>query len=554
MQTMRMVALGERPAELVLKNVRYLNVFTKELLCGDIAIQNGVVAGIGTYDGTSSLDLKRRVVVPGFIDAHLHIESSMVTPVQFCHEVLPWGTTTLIADPHEVANVGGLQAIRFFLSQAAQAICNIRYMLPSCVPATKLDDNGATISAADLLSLSGHEHVLGLGEVMDYRGVLDGDVDVYQKLEAFQSRPIDGHAPMLSGRELQAYRLSGIVTDHETSTEDEVLDRLRCGMFIHIREGSAAKNLETIVAAILKHRLPFDRFGFCTDDKHVSDIRREGHISYHIKKAIQMGIPPEEAYCMASRYPAGCYGLSRLGAIAPGCQADLVVLDDYEAVQIHSVYRKGKLYTPPGRTENRLSMDIGPFRSVNPGVLTPARLKLTADHTPQPVIRVVPGQLVTKCEQAVLPQKNGEFTPNDQYQKIAVLERHRATGRTGVCAITGFSVRGAIGSTVAHDSHNLIVIGDNDADMLRAAEELVRVQGGYTLVRDGRVLATLELPIYGLITGAPPCEAQDKVDEMLEIARSMGIPSAFDPFATMSFLSLPVIPEIKLTSRGVVFP
>lgn len=544
---------GERPAELVLKNGQVLNLFTRELLPADVAVCSGQIVGVGSYSGEQEVDCTGKTIVPGFIDAHLHIESSMVTPARFAGVVAPWGTTTLIADPHEIANVAGLAGIEYMLGQTGLPL-NLYVMLPSCVPATPFEDSGAVLTAEELIKLKDHPNVLGLGEMMNFPGVLAGDSGVYQKLEAFDGRVIDGHAPMLSGRELQAYRLAGILDDHECSCEEEVLEKLRTGMFLSVREGSAAKNLDAILQTALKHNLGFDRMAFCTDDKHIGDIEREGHISYSVKRAIELGVNLFDAYRMSSYNAAQFYGLCHLGAVAPGYQADLVLLDDVQTVSVCAVYHGGKLVSQK-KSKPETAAPPCPnnlLHSVNPAPVSKGDLQLPLDGTPFPCIEMIPNQILTKCAMEIPPAVDGLFVPQGDYRKIAVIERHHATGKLGIGVLKGFPVNGAIASTVGHDSHNLIVIGSNDADMLAAIDELKRCQGGFTIVQDGRVLGTLPLPVCGLMTDEDTGLVEQKLAALLETAHSAGIPRSFEPFIALSFLALPVIPEIRLTDRGIV--
>lgn len=553
-ERMRKAALGQEKADLVLKNGRVLNVFTKEFYTADVAVCDGVIVGVGSYDGERNVDVTGKTITPGFMDAHLHIESSMVTPVPFASEVVLHGTTGLIIDPHEVANVRGKEAVWFFLEQAAKAPCRIYVMLPSCVPATPFEDNGAALTVRELTELMQEEYVLGLGEMMDFGGVLQGEAQVCAKLDAFVQRPIDGHAPLLTGKELQTYRLAGVDTDHECSQEQEVLDKLRCGMYLHVREGSAAHNLDAIIRAVQENGLPFDRLCVCTDDRHIHDIRQEGHIDHILRRLLALGVPEADAYCMATFNIAQCYGLKKQGAIAPGYRADLVVLDDARQVRVAAVYRGGIQVTPDQLRDSLPSEEIPTAlrRTVSLGAYSADSLRLACTDEPQDIIEIVPGQLLTRRVSAVLPQRDGVFVPDTQMNKIAVLERHHATGSCGVGAIIGFSVDGAIATTVAHDSHNLTVVGSNDADMLTAIRELERCQGGYTLVQHGQVLATLPLPICGLLTGEKNAVVDEQLQKMLTISRQMGVPESFEPFITLSFLSLPVIPEIRITNRGIL--
>lgn len=548
-QAMMRAATGETPADLVLKNAVVLNVFTKELIRADVAICQDIIVGLGEYEGVQELDLTGKFIVPGFIDAHLHIESSMLLPEQFGAEIAPWGTTTVLADPHEIANVAGLDGIRFLMQNAKKASCNFLFMLPSCVPATGFDDSGARLNAQNLLTLKTDPQVLGLGEMMNYQGVLDCDAEVMEKLIQFSDRVIDGHAPGVKGKRLQGYLLAGIHTDHECSEEEEVVEKLRSGMAILAREGSAAKNLEAVVKAALNHHLDFDRIAFCTDDRHVEDIRREGHMNVHIRKAIQLGVDPITAYCCATWNPARIYGLSATGAVAPGYFADLVILNSLFEVEIDSVFYHGKKVARTSPIPSAVPEQLGDTVHTQP--LSLGLFRLPCKDGKYPVIELIPHQINTKLRFEELPHENGAFIADSIYQKIAVLERHRGLSVSGIGVVKGFSLQGAIASTVAHDSHNLIVIGSSDEEMLLAAQILIQQKGGYAAVQGKNVLAQVPLPVCGLMSDQTADFVQEKTAQFIRAARQIGIPEGFDPFQTLSFLSLPVIPEVRITNRGI---
>jgi adenine deaminase len=548
-------AQGKIKADLVLKNAVLLNVFTDELLQQDIAICQGMIVGVGSdYEGTKEIDLTGKFIVPGFIDAHLHIESSMILPEELANIVCRYGTTTLIADPHEIANVAGIDGIRFMLSRSQNTCCNIFYLLPSCVPATDLDTSGARLTANDLLPFRHESGILGLGEMMNYAGVNQMVPEIMEKLSAFKDQIIDGHAPLLSGKELQSYIVSGIQTEHECSDSQEVLEKMRGGLAILAREGSAARNLDTVIQAALNVHPDWSRIAFCTDDKHLDDIKQNGHISYHIKRSMELGVDPIQAYKMASYYPAQIYGLKHLGAIAPGYQADLVVLDSLQNVLVHSVYHNGTLQFENGKTQSAARLPIP--ESILHSVLLPSvsgsDLALPVSNQKNPVIELIPHQINTNLLWEVLPSENGLFCSAKTYRKAAVLERHGKNGNIGVGVVKGFEIHGAIASTVSHDSHNLIVLGDNDADMITAIRELQRVSGGYTIVQDGNVLETIPLPVAGLMSDQSADFVREKTARFHAVAKSVGIAEEFDPFQTLSFLSLPVIPYARLTDRGVL--
>lgn len=543
-------ARGLRKADLVLKNCNVINVFTEEILQGDIAVTDGIIAGIGKYEGVLEKDMSGNYICPGLIDSHLHLESTLVTPAELIHQAACCGTTTFLVDPHESANVSGCAGIDYILEQTKKVPANVFVMMPSCVPATKIDDNGAVLTAKEMLPYLNRERILGLGEVMDYRSVVEGDAVMHEKLELFQDKKLDGHAPFLGDRELSAYAMAGISTDHECVDYEYAMEERRRGMTVLIREGSGAKNLEAIVKGIVEHGTDTAGFCFCTDDKHVEEIRKEGHINYNVKKAVSLGIPFLKAIKMATIQAATCYGLKRLGAIAPGYQADLVVFDNPERFHILEVYHKGKLLK---KEESIEIQECGKVlkNTVHLAYFSQDKLKLKRQEEPFPVIRLLEGQIITKEERTCLP--GGEyFEPNDRYNKIAAVERHRNTGKIGVGAAVGYNLRkGAIASSVSHDSHNIIVIGDNDGDMELAVNELIRSQGGYTIVEEGRIFKTLELPIMGLMSDAGYEQVKSILEEMIKKAHAMGVPEKMDPFITLSFLALPVIPEIRITPRGI---
>ena len=545
------VTRGLRKAEFVLKNARIVNVFTREILEGDIAIQDGMIVGIGNYQGEEETDLGGRYVCPGFIDSHLHLESTLVTPAELVTVASRHGTTTFIVDPHESANVSGLKGIDYILNQTEDVDANVFVMMPSCVPATAIDDNGCTLTAQDMEPYLSKKRILGLGEVMDYISVVKGDEAMHRKLELFSDKVRDGHAPFLSDMDLQAYAMAGIATDHECSDFAYAMKERRNGMIVHIREGSAARNLKAIVNGIVENQMNGEGFCFCTDDKHIEDIEKEGHIDHNVRKAIGLGMNPIDAICMATINSAKCYGLTHLGAIAPGYQADLLVVDDLEKMTIQDVYYKGRKIDQDGEiivkecpSELKNTVHVGKFSKED--------LRLESPDGIFNVVGMQEGEITTVRKNVQILHEMGVFTADEQYQKIAVVERHKATGKTGVGVVSGFGIQGgAIASSVSHDSHNIIVIGDNDEDMYLAVQELIRTQGGYTLVADHHVYDTLELPIMGLMSDAGFQYSHRKLERMIRKAHEMGVPDAMAPFITLSFMALPVIPEIRVTPRGI---
>ncbi len=549
------LAYGRVKPELVLKNARIVNVFSHEIVDGDIAIHGGKIVGIGNYVGETEVDLENKFVAPGLIDGHVHIESSMVSPPQFARAIVPRGT--IIADPHEIANVKGIEGIKYMLEASEGLPLNAYFMLPSCVPATSFETSGAKLLAEDLAELINHERVLGLGELMNYPGVISGDEDIVDKIKLARERDklIDGHGPEIKDKELNAYVAAGVLTEHECSTVEEMLNRLRLGMYILIRQGSAARNLKELVRGLKRENMR--RCLFCTDDKHPEDILLTGHIDNNVRLAIKNGIDPISAIQMATINAAECYRLRNIGAIAPGYNADLIVIDDLKDFNVLQVYKDGKLVAKNKEPlfdvkdfDNSNVIDTVRIKAVNKDDL---RIKL--DNDIANVIRLLPHSLVTQKVVRKVEVENGEFRNNNKLDilKLAVIERHNATGNVGLGLVEDFKLKnGAIALTIAHDSHNLIAIGDNDKDMLLAINEVARVGGGITIASRGNILRTLELPIGGIISDESMEKVNEKLAEMLKIAyEQLGVNKDIDPFMTLSFLALPVIPEIKVTDIGL---
>ena len=549
------MARGIRKAPLVFKNANVFYAHTGEFRKGDVAVADGMIIGTGNYQGEKEVDLTGKYLCPGFIDSHLHLESTLVTPGELIRQAAQCGTTTFIVDPHESANVSGTAGIDYILEQTEDVPANVYVMMPSCVPATHVDDNGCILTAGKMKTYLENPRILGLGEVMDAVSVINGSVAMHEKLSLFQNKIRDGHAPFLSSGDLAAYALAGIATDHECVDYEYAMEECRNGMQVLIREGSAACNLDAIVSGIVKNNTDTSGFCFCTDDKHIEDIRREGHINYNIRRSVELGLSPEKAIQIATIQAARCYGLTQLGAIAPGCQADLVVLKSLETMEVQDVYHKGKIVLKDEKTE---------IRPCAPELKNTVHLKnfeekdlyLSCKNQKAHVLQMMEGQIVTKdvYEEVPFCEEKGEkvFASDEVFQKIAVIERHKCTGKVGVGIVKGFGIQGgAIASSVSHDSHNLIVIGDNDQDMYLAVQELVRTQGGYTLVEKGRVFDTLPLPVMGLMSDAGYEKVNDLLESMISKAHSMGIKKGFDPFITLSFMALPVIPDIRVTPRGV---
>ena len=536
-------------AALVIKNANIVNVFTGTIQKGDVAVRDGIILGIGTYSGKEEIDANGAYLCPGLIDGHVHIESSMAHPSRFAECVLKQGTTTVVADPHEIANVCGADGIQYMLDQTEWLPLSVFLMIPSCVPCTSFETSGAKLVASDMEPFMNQKRVIGLGEVMDYVAVVTGDGEMLDKLKLFERRPIDGHAPLLSGDELNAYCVAGPKTDHECSEYDEFLEKLRRGMRLHLRLGSACRGVEEIMRRIAEDKLPTHRMLFCTDDKHLGDIEREGHINYILRRAVANGIPPIEAVQMATINAAETYGLLRYGAIAPGYRADMVLFDNLRDFNVQMVFSNGIRFEP--HSDALLKRDPRIYNSVHLAPRKPSCLDLPV-HPGMPVINLVPGELITELTQEDVPEKNGVFVPTPDLLKAAVFERHMSSGRVGVGILKGMRLKGgAIASTVGHDSHNLIVVGDNDSDMLAAVDALEASSGGFVVVHDGKVLAQLPLPIAGLMSDLPLHEIIARQKDLLTAFRSIGEYTDGDPFVTLSFIALPVIPHVRITDMGV---
>lgn len=552
----RAVALGSVPADLLLKNCRVVDVVTEKIYQGNIAIADGIIAGIGDYDSAEKIvDVGDAYVAPGFINSHCHVESSMTVPEYYCREELRWGVTTLITDPHEIANVAGAEGIRYMLKAGHSAAVNYFVELPSCVPATPFEHAGCVMDAAAMKEFIDMEGILGMGEMMNVPGVLHGDADVAAKMELFSSRGkiIDGHAPLLSGKGLQAYAGSGISTDHEAISWEEAKEKLHAGIAVLVREGSASKNLKSIIEGVVAEKYNSRRMAFCTDDKHLADIKREGTIRNCVLKAIASGMPPLQALAMATVNAAEIYGLKKLGAIMPGYQADLIVFKSFDDLTPSHVYHRGVEVLEKLDVKKSDSAHENLRSSVRIGSISPedfSEAKFVNDRM-YPVIKMLPGEILTDREE-INGGKVAAALASGELCMIAVLERHHATGHLGLGLLSGYGLKkGAAATTVAHDSHNLIVAGTNAEDMYMAVSELVRVQGGYTLTSGGSVVDTLPLDICGLMSSAPVEELILGIEKIGSLAHSMGVPSDIDPFISLSFMALPVIPRIRITDMGV---
>ena len=547
------LARGQEAVDLLLKNVKLVNVFSGDIHETNIAIAGSKIVGFGEHDAKKVIDLDGHYVAPGFIDGHIHIESTMVTVPQFARAVVPQGTTSVVIDPHEIANVLGLDGIRYMLESSKYNPLNVYVMLPSCVPSTHMETAGSELLWYDLTVLVNNPWVLGLGEMMNYPGVLSLESDVLDKLRAFAGHRIDGHAPGLSGHDLSAYIAAGIRSDHECTTAHEAQEKLRQGMWIMIREASTARNLSELLPLVTPENSRHCMF--VTDDRHPADLMDEGHINYLIKKAISLGLPPVTAIQMATMNTAQYFRLREKGAIIPGFSADLTVFDNFEDFNILQVYRDGQLVAEDGKL-----LFVPPVKRAIPirGSINvnweSIDLKISAESKRLKVIGIVPHQLIT--EQLIEEPKteNGAAVADitRDILKIAVIERHLGSGNLGKGFIKGFGLkRGAIASSVAHDSHNIVVIGTNDQDMMTAIKEIAMMRGGLCVVDGGQIIGRLPLPIAGLMSDRPIEQVRSNLTQLMEAANHIGS-QVDDPFMVMSFMALPVIPRLKLTDMGLV--
>jgi adenine deaminase len=546
------VARGETPADLVLAGGQVTNVYTGRCQKIDVAIFDGIIAGLGDYDGPR-LEVNG-YIIPGLIDGHLHLESSMLTPRELARALLPLGTTTLVADPHEIANVWGTAGLDYILSASGGLPLDFCFMLPSCVPATPLETAGARLEAADLAAYRRRYRILGLAEVMNFPGVVGGDAGLLDKIALYPKGPVDGHAPLLSGQALNAYRLAGIGSDHECSQLAEAREKLDLGFYLMVREGSLAKNLADLLPAVTAASLR--RTMLVTDDCHPEDLLESGHLNALLKKAVGLGLDPIQAVTMATLNPAEYFGLRDRGAVAPGLKADLVVVGDLKNFQAQQVFKAGQMLVDEGR----LLADLPSPRATTP--TSAFRVKEFPVEAFSPaaagelvkVIGLVPGQLLTEKRVLPAPIRAGRLAtdPSRDLLKLAVVERHHGSGHLGLGLVQGFGLkRGACASSVAHDSHNIVVVGADEADMLAAVRHLAAMGGGLAVVADGRVVADLPLPIAGLMSPKPLPEVAAAYGRLKAAYQDLG-GSLPDPFMALSFLALPVIPELKLTDLGLV--
>lgn len=543
------VAAGREKADLVLKNAKYLNVFSNEFLSGDIAVANGLIAGVGKYDGKTEIDVSGKLVLPGFIDAHIHLESSMVTPAEFAKAVVAHGTTTVITDPHEITNVMGIDGVEYMIQASQNLPIDVHFMMPSCVPATEIDESGAELDCKDIDLYLDNKKVLGLAEMMNYVGVINGDKNVLSKIVTSQAhhKKIDGHAPELSGNDLNAYIAAGVYSDHECSTFENALEKLRKGQFIMIREGTAAHNLKALMPLLTQQY--YSRCMFATDDKHPSDLLYGGHIDYIVKQALKNGADPIVALKTATHHAARYFLLNNKGAIASGYLADIVVVDNLEDFNVETVFKRGKLvfdgevkdFSAPTVDEKLAEKCFDTFHLDS---VTPSSFKVDGKLG---LIGLVGGELLTRN----LGTADKIDVEND-ILKIACIERHKGTNHIGVGYVKGYSLKsGAVATSVAHDSHNIITVGCNDDDIAVAVNAIKDSKGGIAVVENGKIKALLELPIAGLMSDEPLTTVNEKLENAKLSAYELGADKSIDPFMTLSFLSLPVIPSLRITIKGV---
>jgi len=560
-------ARGIIKAEKVFKNATVLDVFNEKLNNTDIAVADGIILGVGNYQGQEEIDMSGKIIIPGLIDAHLHLESSMTNVDEFAREIIPRGTTTIVADPHEIANVAGLTGIHYLLKAGKAQPWNFNLMMPSCVPASKYENSGAELSASDLRPLLDEDGIFGLGEVMDYPSVINGESEIWKKIELASDLFKDGHAPELSELDLNAYLLAGIAADHEATTAEEALEKVSKGMYIMIREGSVTRDLVSLLPAVNSSNC--SRFMFATDDRHPEDLLAEGQIDFAVRKAIQYGLSPMRAVRMATINAAQALGLEKIGAIAPGYKADLLVLDNLRDFNIKRVYKDGKLVAENGTllksvdksisssAQNIMSTEIREkiFNSVKIGDISKNDFILPKASKYR-VIELLEDKVVTKAS-VYTTENNYKSEPpaieliGHNLVKLAVVERHNNTGRVGLGLLRNFGLRrGAVATSIGHDAHNIIVAGLNSKDMLLAVKEIEKMQGGLVIVVDGTVEQKLALPVAGLMAVKPLREVAEKLEKMRAAANSLGV-SRGGPFMTLSFMALTVIPELKLTDQGL---
>lgn len=548
-------ARGDIPPDLVVKGGKVVNVFSREVMEADVAIYEGVIVGVGEYHGPRVLDARGLFLAPGFIDGHFHIESSMLSPRELACALVPCGTTGIVADPHEIANVLGARGIRYILDRSEGLPLDIYLMLPSCVPATSLETAGAALTCEDLKTFEGSDRVLGLAEMMNYPGVIAGDREVLEKIEAFAGRVLDGHAPLLTGKLLNAYITAGLHSDHECTHLEEAREKLRLGMHIMIREGTQAKNLRDLIPLVNPDTV--SQCSLVSDDLHPHDLLHKGHLNYLIDLAVGEGLDPLLAIHMVTLSPAKYFGLKQRGAIAPGYRADIVLLPSLHPITVETVLKNGVTVYENGTLtavlpeESHVADDVTSMHVQRYG---PHSFIIPAEGTFIRVIRIIPGQILTRCAEVKAPRGNGEVVVDtgQDLLKIAVVERHRGTGNIGLGMVQGFGLKkGALASSVAHDSHNIICIGCNDLDIFTAVKWVEERKGGMVVVHDGQIKASLSLPVAGLLSDMPFGRVAECWENINREARLLGC-TVEEPFMALSFLALPVIPELRITDRGLV--
>jgi adenine deaminase len=553
------VARGDAPADLLLRGGQLVNVLSGEIYPAEVAIAEDRIAAVSTtpgqYQARKAIELNGEYIAPGFIDAHVHIESSMLLPAEFANAVLPHGTTSVVSDPHEIANVHGLEGIRYMLAASEGLALRVFVMLSSCVPATDMETAGASLSAVDLATLIDEPRVLGIAEMMNYPGVIGASDDMVSKATLGHGNKlrVDGHAPLVGGQSLQAYIAAGVASDHESVSAQEALEKLRSGMQILIREGSTAKNLDALLPIVNDRTARF--CSFATDDKQPDDLQREGHLDHIIRRAIASGLDPVTAIRMATINTARHYGLNDLGAIAPGYLADMVTFADLSNMRVTRTFASGRLVAENGQmVEKQTSSAVPPSNNMLAPGLSESSFAIPAAGKRAHVIQVIPEQIVTRDIIEEVTTRNGYLVaaPERDILKIAVVERHKSTNNVGVGLVKGFGLReGALASSIAHDSHNVVVVGATDAEMLLAARAVVEMGGGVCAVKGDKVLGRLPLPVAGLMSDQPLEVARDAMSTLLNAARALGCPLS-NPYMAMAFLALPVIPELKITDKGLV--
>ena len=543
-------AAGREPADLVLKNATFVNVFSNELSTMDIAVAEGLIVGMGSYQGRSEVDCTGKIVLPGFLDAHIHLESSLVSPTEFVKAVLPHGTTTVVTDPHEIANVMGTDGIEYMLQATEDLPVDVRFMLPSCVPATPLDESGAILDYRAIDSFYDHPRVQGLAEMMNFVGAINGDEQTVEKIVAAQAhhKKIDGHAPDLQGNDLNAYIAAGVYSDHECHDVKDAIAKLERGQFIMIREGTAARNLEALMPLLTGKYA--DRCMFCTDDKHPNDLLEKGHIDYIVKKAISLGADPITAVKVACHNAARYFLLNNRGGISPGYLADFVIIDNFQDFNIEQVYKKGVLMVDHGEIQDFPSPEIEPYlverahKTFHVAALTAEDF---AEKRPRGIIGMVDGEITT-VDAGYSDRIDVEY----DVLKIAVVERHKNTHHIGIGYIQGYGLKsGAIATSISHDSHNIIVVGTNETDMAAAVNRVVELNGGIVVWDGGQSVAEVPLAIAGIMSDEPLVTVNEKLETAKDAAHKLGVNPGIDPFMTLSFMALPVIPSLRITTRGV---